>query len=158
MSVTAEISPARIQLVQQNELDPEVMLQFSGTATADGTGNFLQVSLVAPVDLSVLWIILGGFVTGVTSSEVQYNVNNEGTLVFMSSKPGRPVDGNLILEPFIPPIIMLNPQLPGGGSNAAIVVDNVNTEDLTVQAVAFGWEAQVGRNLPQRFFWPATLA
>jgi len=158
LSVTVSISPRAIQLVQQSELDPQFMFQFSGSATADGTGGALTVNLDCPADTSVLWILLGGFIGGVTSSEVQYNVALEGTLSFLSSKPGRPINAALILEPFVPPIVMLNPQLPGGTSNGAVSVDNVNTEDLSVQAIAYGWEAHVGRNLPQRFFWPATLA
>lgn len=159
MSVTTVLTPTvQRGLMQLNSLDPETLLLFGGTVVADGSGGVLTASLVCPNDLSVIWISLGGFLTGTTSLAARYAIILEAANIFRSSVVARVVGGTATLEQFEPPRIMLNPQIAGGAASASIVTGNTNTEDLNVEAMAFAWEAQAGRNVPQRFFWPATLA
>lgn len=158
MSVTVAIGPTETQnLVQVSELDPEQMIRFQSTVVADVTGGFLQLTCSAPIDKSVLWVYASAAIGSGSVSPLQYNVTVDGNVVFRHGELTHLVSASAIAEGWRPPGILLNPQAPGALSAIQIIADNVDGDDMTAEAFGFIWDAQVGRNLPQKFFWPGTL-
>ncbi len=158
MSVASTIAPSESQnLVQVSDLDPETLIRFSGTVVADASAGILQLNCQAPIDKSVLWVYASAATLNASTTDFQYNVLVEGLIVFRHGVEGFQTGGNSLAAGFKPPGILLNPQAPGARAEIQIICDNVLGDNMIGEAFGFIWDAQVGRNLPQKFFWPGTL-
>lgn len=143
--------------MQVSELDPEELIRFTGTVVADVSGGGVKLFCEAPADKSVFWIYAGGIVQDGSTSDFSYNVLVDGNIVFRQGAAGFVSSGSSVAVGFNPPGILLSPQVAGGISRLEVIADNVDGDDMIAEALAFIWDAQVGRNLPQKFFWPGTL-
>jgi len=158
VSVTTTIALVEQRpLVRVNELDPQTLFRWDGEVSADMSGGFLQGDCFAPVNMSVLWILVGGQITSSSTSDAFFTVLLDDVALFSHSVIGHIVNTNNRLESWRPPQLLINPQVPGTRAHMNIICDNVDGDDLQPECLAFGWDADVGRNLPQKFFWPGSL-
>jgi len=152
VSVTVAIAlTTRQPLVQFNQLDPEVLLAWEGTVTADGSGGFVQGTCTCPADLSCMFVSASGQILGTTASNFLFILAQDAGSVMFRAQAGVAVDITQVPDGWTPPKIMVF------GGAMSVRAENVNTEDLNVVCVAYGWRLAVGRNIPQKFFHPVEL-
>jgi len=152
VSVTIAVAVSeRRPLVQLNALDPEVLLAWDAQVTADGSGGFLQGTCTCPDDLSCMFVSASGQLTGVTASNFLFILGQASGSVMFRAQAGLVIDTTQVPDGWTPPKMMVF------GGTMSVRAENINTENLNVVVIAYGWRLSVGRNVPQKFFHPVEL-
>lgn len=156
MSVAATIPVTqRRGLVQVLSTDPSTFLKWSGDAVADGTGGTLSGTCNVPADLACMWIGITCFFVSAYAGDAFYSLREDDTPVFDEIARNSATVGTAVVFPcYEPPHILWT----ADAIAAQAFGDNVDGDDMTVKAFAFGWDKQHARNLPQRFMWPGMLS
>jgi len=149
---TVGVFSLRRDLVQVNDLDPEVELVGRVSSAGDGTGGFNRITFTMPDGFAYLFTSVNAEMNASSTSNVNYVITSFGGTVFQSGAAASLVDVFNIPHVFPPPRVMLF-----GPVVLRIMADNTNLEALAGGCVAYGWDLQTARNIPQRFMWPGTM-
>ena len=153
MAIATAGTLIRRQLVQVSELDP--MWRFIGStdSTGDGSGGLNVLTWTVPPDLSVMIMSMAAEIGQSSTANVGYVINEGAAVAFESGALAVAIDTINQPEVFSPPKIMVFEH------PITIVMRSANTnlEVMTGRLSFLAWELQIGRNLPQKFFWPATM-
>lgn len=142
----------RRDLVQLSDLDPEVELVGRTGSVGDAGGNFNLITWTMPEGLAYLFTSVNAEMNLSSVSNVNYVITSFGGTIFQASAAALLVDIFNIVSLPAPPRVMLF-----GDVTIAIMADNTLNENLSAGFVAYGWDLQVARNIPQRFLWPGTM-
>ncbi len=140
-------------LVQQTELDPQQLLLFTAASAGTVSGGLNVVTCTVPAGLGCLWISLSAVIDDASAESLSFELaNGTGTWVFHGS--GTIDVGTFSTPPFFDPprILQITETM-----TALIQSNNTDGDTMTARALAFAWDLQVARNIPQKFFWPGTL-
>ncbi len=153
MAVTTPGTFELVNLVQTSELDPKLKLVGVTSSAGDGTGGLNQISWTIPTDLAVMVASIACQMSGSSTSNVAYLLNEDGVSIYMSGAAANLVDTTNIPDCAEPPAMMI-----WRAPTCHLLSDNVAGDTMTGHMIAFGWDLQIGRNIPQRFFWPGLLS
>lgn len=153
MSVTSAGAVTRRQLVQRDELDPKWEVRWSGSTVGDASAGSTTVICTVPTDLAIMFVSVAAELDGSSTANVFYNITQDGSTFFQTGAPANVVQAKNVPQSLFPPRVMFwrHPVL------CTIEAANVDGDDLFAFVFGYGWELQIGRNLPQKFFWPALL-
>lgn len=142
-----------LPLVQIIATDPQRQFIWSGTLIGDGSGGGNAVTCTVPDGFGVMFYHLGVEMDASSTSNVIYTINEVGDSVYLDGATA--INVAVLNRPhcFVPPpVIFVRPPI-----TLVAVSDNVNLESIFVRCMAWAWDLQVARNLPQRFMWPAMV-
>jgi len=140
-------------LVQTNALDPEKLLLWTAASAGTVSGGLNVVTCTVPTGLAALWITLSGVIGGSSTSGLSYELaNGTGTWVFHGV-------ATVAMDTFATPAFFDPPRILQLTETITGLIQSVNTDGdtMTTRALAFAWDLQDARNIPQKFFWPGTL-
>ena len=156
MSVTAAVTLTQnLGLVQVTEADPKRLLKWTSTAVADAGGGRITSTVTVPAGLAVVWLNVSVQITGLTANNIAFAFAEDGATFLFGG-----MDASRAVDTFIAPSALELPApviLFGDSLACIVVVDNNNTENLTVAATALAWDQETARQLPQRFLWPTIV-
>ncbi len=154
MAVATAATLLRSPLVQVNDLDPSAQLVYTAQSVGDVSGGLHTVTCTCPTDLAWFVSSVGCEMDGSNTSVAQFRMTVAGVTVFRRGAPANAMDTVNAPDFGDPPRLLLS------GQPLTLVIRSVNVDgdDLFIGAIAFGWELQVARNIPQKWFWPGTLA
>jgi len=145
----------RQNLVQVNDLDPELLIVMDASVAGDGGGGISSISATIPTGFAAMIIRASNTVLGAgTATDCVYTVSVDGVLVDEAGVGPRVVGTNQRYPNFLPAQVLWI-------QNSIVVncdCDNINTQTQVFETVMYLWDLRTARNLPQRFFWPGTLA
>lgn len=156
MSVSAAAAiTASQQLVQITDLDPKRFIVMSGSVAGDGSGGSSIITATVPAGNAAFIIRMNSNISGTgTASNLLYRVVFNGATINDSARAPLNVTGFQRYEDYTPAPVLWIPDTLAVSAN----VDNINTQTHSFAVLMYLWELQDARNLPQRFFWPGTLA
>jgi len=154
VAVTGAATEVRRQLVQLTDLDPEWELRFEGNVAGDVSGGFSSLTATIDEGLGVMFVALSCSMDGGNSDNAYFNIRQDGSTFMNAGVAANPVLTDNRPAIFLPPRVLFyrHPVV------ATVTTDNVDGDDLNFWVLAYAWEIQIARNLPQKFFWPATLS
>jgi len=145
----------REDLVQLNDLDPELRITMSGSLAGDATGGTSDITATVPAGKAGMIVASSCAITGIgTASNNVFRITLNGNTVNEQAQAPFNIATFQRFESWTPtPVLHI-------ADTIAIIstIDNVDTQTHTCRYMIYLWDLVTARNIPQKFFWPGTLA
>jgi len=158
VSVSTTATQSERQLVQRNELDPELELLWTGSRAGDGSAGTALITMNVPVGKAIMWVTGGASVEAADKNfrwTIALGAGADPVLLQWGCE-GFNIDGDSFSLEFSPRYCIMIAQAEIG---IRVFTDNPGVgKDLVANGLAYAWDLQHARNLPFKFMWPGTLS